>query len=85
MAQMTPPSGPKSPDPANPYNIDYARERRLKRMFQIWIAVGFIFAIVALIIGFAVDYYIVGADPDAPAVTPYSSPGDSGSTPTSRP
>ena len=65
------------PDPDNPYNIDHARERRLTRMFQISIGVGFVIAAILLIIGFALDALIASKTPDIVPVKIYSTPGES--------
>ncbi|MBX7259464.1 MAG: hypothetical protein K1Y02_24100, partial [Candidatus Hydrogenedentes bacterium] len=56
-----------SADPANPYNIDFEKERRSKRMFVILIATGFVLAAILLILGFVLDHV---ANPPVPASTP---------------
>ncbi len=42
-------------DPSNPYNIDFAKEKRTKRMFIILIASGFVLAAILLVLGFLLD------------------------------
>ena len=69
-----PPSG-KPVDPDNPYNIDFERERRLKRMFQILIGAGLGVAFVLLVIGYMMDALIASKTGDIAPVTPYSTPG----------
>ncbi|HRK34959.1 MAG TPA: hypothetical protein PLJ47_10230 [Candidatus Hydrogenedentes bacterium] len=59
---------------SNPYNIDMDRERRLKRMFQVWIAAGFIIAAALIAAGFAMDAFLAMEDEDGTSVTPYASP-----------
>jgi hypothetical protein len=71
------PTPAKPPDPDNPYNIDYARERRLTRMFQISIGVGFIIAAILLVIAFAMDALIASKTPDIVPVKIYSTPAES--------
>lgn len=71
----------KAPDPNNPYNIDYARERRLKRLFQVTIGIGFACAAVLLILGYAMDIWLEGKTPDIAPVTPYSTPAQPANTP----
>lgn len=68
-----PPSG-KPVDPDNPYNIDFERERRLKRMFQILIGAGLGVAFVLLVIGYMMDALIASKTGDIAPVTPYSTP-----------
>jgi len=54
-------------DPSNPYNIDFAKEQRSKRMFIILIATGFILAAILLILGFFLDSI---ANPPKPVTLP---------------
>ena len=60
--------------PDNPYNIDFERERRLKRMFQILIGAGLGVAFLLLVIGYAMDALIASKTGDIAPVTPYSTP-----------
>lgn len=69
------PSSGKPVDPDNPYNIDFERERRLKRMFQILIGAGLGVAFVLLVIGYMLDALIASKTGDIAPVTPYSTPG----------
>lgn len=71
------PTRGKTPDPDNPYNIDFARERRLTRKFQLLIGGGFVFALVLLIIGYALDALVASKTPDIVPVKAYSTPAES--------
>ncbi len=72
------PNGAAPANPDNPYNIDHARERRLARIFKITIGAGFAFAIILLVIGYAMDALLSENLPDkVPAVTPYNTPAQS--------
>lgn len=61
-------------DPNNPYNIDFARERRLKRMFQLLIGGGVAVAALLLILAFTMDALLRKKLGDPVPVTPYSTP-----------
>ncbi|NUM52048.1 MAG: hypothetical protein HUU46_00240 [Candidatus Hydrogenedentes bacterium] len=67
-------SGEKSANPDNPYNIDFARERRLKKTFQLLIGGAFVVALILLVVAYAMDTLLrENVDGGAP-VTPYSTP-----------
>ena len=78
LVSNIPPSG-KPVDPDNPYNIDFERERRLKRMFQILIGGGLGVAFLLLVIGYAMDALLASKTGDIAPVTPYSTPAASDS------
>lgn len=76
-------------DPANPYNIDFERERRSKRMFIILIATGFVLAAILLVLGFVLDHVLHPPVPPPSPVIQQPAPSsqhpqlDSGSGPAS--
>ncbi|MDZ4857672.1 MAG: hypothetical protein SGI88_01715 [Candidatus Hydrogenedentes bacterium] len=74
MSNTNTPKSPPGSDPANPYNIDFERERRLKRMFQVFIGVGFALAAILILAGYVMDALIPRESDGLAPVTPYSSP-----------
>ena len=55
-SNLPPQSGPPTVNtPDNPYNIDFEKERQLKKWFFILIGGGFIVAAVLLIVAFILD------------------------------
>lgn len=68
-------SNGRGTDPANPYNIDFERERRLKRMFQVFIGGGFVLAAILLAAAFFFDAWLARRNPGPAPITPYSAPG----------
>jgi hypothetical protein len=72
---MSNPKNHASPqDPDNPYNIDFAREHRLKRIFQWTIGIGFVLSAVLIAAAFALDFMLAGREENVGPATPYSTP-----------
>ena len=84
METANQPAPPKAPVvPTRPYNSDFERELRLKSMFQVLIAAGFILAAILVAAGYTMDM-LVSRETDEPVpVTPYSSPSAQLGTPPS--
>lgn len=59
-----------APSPNNPYNIDYARERRLKKMFIGFIVVAFILSAFLLFGAFLLDAALSKPQPTVPSTAP---------------
>ena len=62
-------STPEQPEDSNPYNIDYAREKRLMRTFVILIGTAFFLAVLLLLVALIVDLSVqeeVEPPPDFP-------------------
>ena len=53
-------------DPENPYNIDYEREKRLMRLFWIFIGGAFVLAALALGLAFVLDTVFEEEPPPPP-------------------
>jgi hypothetical protein len=60
-----------SGDPGNPYNIDYARERRLRNWFIGLIGGAFLLAAILILLAFIFDVIAAGT---RPAVKPPAPP-----------
>jgi len=59
-----------SGDPANPYNIDYARERRLRNWFIGLIGGAFLLAAILILLAFIFDVIAAGTRPEVKPPTP---------------
>ncbi|MCC6697593.1 MAG: hypothetical protein IT365_18330 [Candidatus Hydrogenedentes bacterium] len=68
MQQVPNQSGPSGE--ANPYNIDYSREKRLKRIFIGLIAVFFVIAAILVFGAFFLDFTSPMREPVEPPVVP---------------
>lgn len=64
----------KPVQPANPYNIDFERERRLKRTFQMLIGATLALAFLLIFAGYAMDAFVAGRTPAIVPATPYGTP-----------
>jgi hypothetical protein len=68
-------------DPDNPYNIDYEREKRLMRIFWIFIGGAFVLAALALGLAFVLDTVFEEQPPPPPNFPVNSNTSSDASTP----